>query len=66
VKALPGIANQSSQAGFDIEMDILEVNRPIEQSVGDLFADHCHSTLNIGQITAGQNPASMKHAGMRE
>ena len=66
MKALARITHQSSQTGFDVEMNVLKVNRPLELSPCDLFTDQGHSALNICQITAGQNPARMKHAGVCE
>jgi hypothetical protein len=66
MKALSGITHQGGQSGFDVEMNILKINRPLELSPSDLLADQSHAALNICQITAGQNPARMKHAGMCE
>ena len=66
MKALAGITHQSGQTGFDVEMNILKIDRPLELPARDLLLDQGHSALNICQITAGQNSARMQHAGVCE
>ena len=50
VQTLTRVANQFSQAFFNIEMDVFQVEQPSKLTALDFCADLCHATLNVGIV----------------
>ena len=46
VQALAGVADQLGQALLDVEVDILQIQRPLEATGGDLLTNGCKTTLD--------------------
>ena len=46
VQALAGVADQLGQALLDVEVDILQIQRPLEAAGGDLLTNGCKTTLD--------------------
>ena len=46
VQALAGITDQLGQALLDVEVDILQIQRPREAARGDLLTNGCKTTLD--------------------
>ena len=46
VQALAGVADQLGQALLDVEVNILQIQRPLEATGGDLLTNGCKTTLD--------------------
>ncbi|MNM67171.1 hypothetical protein D3C81_786910 [compost metagenome] len=64
VQALAGVANQRGQAGFDIQVDVLEVELPLERAGLDLATDLRHATLDLGAVRLGDDALLGQHGRM--
>jgi hypothetical protein len=66
VQALAGVANERGQALLDVEVHILEVDRPFELAGLDFFGDDGHAALDVGQVGGGDDALFGQHAGVGE
>ncbi|MNY28193.1 hypothetical protein D3C86_1621530 [compost metagenome] len=64
MQALAGVANQRGQAGFDIQVDVLEVELPLERAGLDLATDLRHATLDLGAVRLGDDALLGQHGRM--
>ena len=46
VQTLAGVTDQLGQAPLDVEVDILQIQRPLEAAGGDLLTNGCKTTLD--------------------
>ena len=66
VQALASIAHELCQARLDVEVDVLEVELPVEGVAFDFRANLGHATLDCGQIVIGNDRLRGQHARMGE
>ena len=66
VQALAGVADQLGQALLDVEVHVLEVDRPDEAPGLDVGTDLSEPAFDVGQILGRDHPDGTKHACMRE
>ena len=66
VQALAGVAHQRGEPLFDVEVHVLEVDRPGELAARNLGTDRRHPALDVGQIFPGQHADGVEHPGVGE
>jgi hypothetical protein len=66
VQPLAGVAHQLRQAGLDVEVNVFEVELPLEAPRLDLFADLRHAALDVGQVLRRDDALRRQHLGVRE
>ena len=66
VQALAGVADQLGQPLLDVEVHVLEVDRPGERAGADLGEDLRHAALDVGEVLGGQHADRVQHARVRE
>jgi len=59
-------ADQCRQPLFDVEVHVLEIDRPDERSARDLGANGRHPALDRREIVGAEHADSGQHARMRE
>ncbi len=64
VQALAGVADQGSEALFDVEMHVFQVERPFELAGFDLLPDPGHAPFDVGQVLGGDDALPGQHSGV--
>ena len=66
MQALAGVADQYRQPFLDVEVNVLEVDRPREAAGRDLLTDFGHAALNVGEILRAQHADGVQHPRVGE
>jgi serine protease Do len=64
VQALAGIAHQLGQARLDVQVNVFQVQLPVEGAGLDLGADLGHATLDGGQVIRPDDALGGQHVGV--
>ena len=64
MQALAGVAYLVGQAFFDIEMHILQVQRPLELASTDFLQDFSEAALDCGHVLCVDDALRTEHARM--
>src|SRR6185369_11116478 len=66
VQLLTGVAGELDQARLDVEVDVLEIDPPLERLLLDLFGDLRHAAADRGEVGCGDDAAVGEHRRVRE
>ncbi len=66
VQALAGVTDQRGQACFDIQVNVFQVELPLEAAGLDLATDLRHAALDLGAVGLGDDSLLGQHGGMRQ
>ncbi len=66
VQALARVAHQFHQALFDVQVDVFQVEQPLERAGVDFGQDLGHAALDVGQILGADDALGGQHVRMRE
>ena len=66
MQALASVTGKLGEAGFYIEMDIFEIERPVELAGLDFLRDGGQAILNGGQIVRADDFLGGEHLGMSQ
>ena len=61
VKALAGVADEGGKTGFNVEMNVLELELPLELAGLNLFADLSHAALDVFEVFCGNHADLFEH-----
>jgi hypothetical protein len=66
VQALAGVAHQVGQPLLDVQMNVLEIDRPAKGSGIELRLDRLHTALDVGEVVGREHAYGRHHPCMRQ
>ena len=66
MQPLARVADEVGQAPLDVEMHVLQVERPRKSPAADLLAYLGQAALDVGEVSLGHYARGMQHARVRD